>query len=206
MNPRLIYASITGYGRDGPWVELPGQDLLAQARSGVMWLNGLDTGAPVPIGLSIADMLAGHNLTEGILAALVRLGVSGRGGQVSTSLLECLLDLQFEVLTTYLNDGNRPPARAHRHGASAYLPAPYGVYPTTDGHIAIAMTPVDRLMQLLGMPEHRAFEKASLAFSDKQKILDRWPDDCPRIARSIGSTFCKRRIFGVPMFTTGANY
>ena len=71
-NPRLIVASISGYGEDGPWVDLPGQDLLAQALSGAMWLNGSASDGPVPFGLSVADMLAGHILVEGILAALVR--------------------------------------------------------------------------------------------------------------------------------------
>lgn len=172
INPRIVYASITGYGTDGPWVGLPGQDLLAQARSGVMWLNGPDDGMPMPVGLSVADMLAGHNLTEGILASLVRRGVTGKGGQVSTSLLESLLDYQFEVLTTYLNDGERTPARAGRYGAHAYLPAPYGVYATADGHMAIAMTPVDRLMNLLGMPEADDYADKALAFSHRQEILD----------------------------------
>lgn len=171
-NPRIVNASITGYGTDGPWVEFPGQDLLAQARSGVMWLNGLNGGAPMPVGLSVADMLAGHNLAVGILAALVRRGVTGAGGSVSTSLLESLLDFQFEVLTTHLNDGGRTPTRAERYGAHSYLPAPYGVYPTADGHIAIAMTPVDRLMQLLEMPDAAQFAEKSIAFTRRQEILD----------------------------------
>jgi CoA:oxalate CoA-transferase len=171
-NPRIVYASVTGYGTEGPWVGFPGQDLLAQARSGLMWLNGLENGAPMPMGLSIADMLAGHNLTEGILAVLVRRGITGKGGLVSTSLLESLLDFQFEVLTTYLNDGRRTPERANRYGAHAYLPAPYGVYATADGHIAIAMTPVDRLMVLLEMPGAAEFAEKSIAFARRQEILD----------------------------------
>jgi len=60
INPRLVYASITGYGELGPWVQRPGQDLLAQARSGLMWLNGDDGQGPVPFGLAIADLLAGN--------------------------------------------------------------------------------------------------------------------------------------------------
>ena len=172
INPKIVYASISGYGTDGPWVKFPGQDLLAQARSGIMWLNGFGAGAPVPVGLAIADMLAGHNLTEGILAALVRRGVTGKGGRVSTSLLESLLDFQFEVLTTHLNDGNRPPARAERHGAHTSLPAPYGVYGTADGYLAIAMTPVDRVMSLLGMSEAENYADKSLAFTHRQEILD----------------------------------
>jgi CoA:oxalate CoA-transferase len=152
INPGIVYGSISGYGHAGPWAALPGQDLLAQARSGVMWLNGNAASGPVPIGLSIADMLAGHVLAKGILAMLVRRGRTGLGGQVETSLLEVLVDFQFELLTTYLNDGGRAPQRAAAHGANAYLAAPYGVYPTQDGYLALAMTPLATVEALLDLP------------------------------------------------------
>lgn len=151
INPGIVYASITGYGADGPWAERPGQDLLAQARSGVMWLNGDADQGPVPFGLAIADMLAGAAAAQGVLAALVGRGRRGAGAHVETSLLEVLVDFQFEVLTTHLNDGRRPPRRSAFRSAHPYLSAPYGVYPTADGHIAIAMTPVDRLGALLAL-------------------------------------------------------
>ena len=154
LNPRLVYASITGFGSGGPWRDLPGQDLLAQARSGLLWLTGSRDDPPMPMGLAVADMLAGNALVQGILAALVARGVSGRGRLVETSLLEVLLDFQFEVLTTHMNDGGRPPTRAKEGGAHAYLGAPYGVYETADGYIAIAMTPsLDRLGELLGISD-----------------------------------------------------
>lgn len=149
INPKLVYASISGYGEEGPWVKRPGQDLLAQARSGVMWLSGNDGDGPVPMGLAIADMLAGAATAQGILAALVKRGISGKGSHVETSLLEVLVDFQFEVLTTYLNDGKRMPRRSGFRSAHAYLSAPYGVYEASDGFLAIAMTPIPRLQQLL---------------------------------------------------------
>ncbi|MDM0020947.1 CaiB/BaiF CoA transferase family protein [Variovorax saccharolyticus] len=152
INPRLVYAGVSGYGETGPWADMPGQDLLAQSLSGVTWLNGHEGDGPVPLGLSIADMLAGHVLTEGILAALVRRGITGEGAQVQTSLLEALVDLQFELLTTHLNDGQRPPARAGFRNANAYLAAPYGIYPTRDGYLALAMMPLERLAQTLPLP------------------------------------------------------
>lgn len=153
INPRLVYASITGYGGEGPWVARPGQDLLAQARSGVMWLNGDADQGPVPFGLAIADMLAGAAAAQGILAALVRRGITGRGRHVETSLIEALVDFQFEVLTTHLNDGGRMPTRSAFNNAHAYLSAPYGVYATKDGFLALAMTPIPRVADLLAMPE-----------------------------------------------------
>src|SRR3546814_14701830 len=104
-----------------------------------MWLNGDADDGPKAVGLSIADMLAGHVLVEGILAALVRRGIGGKGALVETSLLEALVDYQFEVLTTHLNDGGKLPRRAATDNAHAYLGAPYGVYRTADGWLALAM-------------------------------------------------------------------
>lgn len=150
--PRVVYASITGWGTEGPWVDLPGQDLLAQSRSGVTWLNGDAEQGPVPFGLAVADMLAGAAIVQGVLAALVRRGVTGKGAHVETSLLEALVDFQFEVLTTYLNDGNRLPQRSGFRNAHAYLAAPYGIYRTKDGWLALAMTPLAKLMPLLDLP------------------------------------------------------
>lgn len=187
LNPRLIYASISGYGERGPWAGLPGQDLLAQALSGVMWLNGSGDDGPVPIGLSLADMLAGHLLTEGILAALVRRGITGQGARIETSLLEAIVDFQFEVLTTYLSGNEQPPARATERNAHAYLAAPYGVYETADGWLALAMTPLDRLARLLDLPAlaaiakqpHGAFrrrDEAKQMIADllRQRATDEW--------------------------------
>lgn len=170
INPGIVYASITGYGSEGPWVDRPGQDLLAQARSGVMWLNGDHDQGPVPFGLAIADMLAGAAIAQGVLAALVRRGLSGQGAHIETSLLEVLVDFQFEVLTTHLNDGRRVPKRSEFRSAHAYLSAPYGVYPTADGYIAIAMTPLPRLESLLGLAELAQFADPKSWFAQRDAI------------------------------------
>jgi CoA:oxalate CoA-transferase len=82
----------------------------------------------------------------------VRRGVSGIGAHVETSLLEALIDFQFEVLTTHMNDGGRLPARSEFRNAHAYLAAPYGVYRTHDGWLALAMTPLDKLAPIIGLP------------------------------------------------------
>jgi len=151
INPRIVYGSISGYGEEGPWVKRPGQDLLAQARSGIMWLTGDESHGPVPMGLAVGDMFAGAALAQGLLAGLVKRGLTGQGSHVQTSLLETLVDLQFEVLTTYLNDGRRMPKRSDFRSAHAYLSAPYGVYEASDGYIAIAMTPIARLRELMDL-------------------------------------------------------
>src|SRR5690606_2491992 len=171
INPRLVYASISGYGEEGPWVGRPGQDLLAQARSGLMWLNGDEGQGPVPFGLAVADMLAGAAIAQGILAALVKRGISGKGSHVETSLLEALVDFQFEVLTTHLNDGRRLPKRSEFRSAHAYLAAPYGVYPAADGYLAIAMMPISKLVDLLVAEALSPYaDDPQVAFSKRDEI------------------------------------
>ncbi len=169
-NPRIVCASISGYGSDGPWAQFPGQDLLAQARSGVTWLNGDAGQGPVPFGLAIADMLAGATAAQSIMAGLIRRDATGEGVHIETSLLEALIDYQFEVLTTYLNDGNRPPHRAAVRSANAYVAAPYGVYDTADGYLALAMTPIARLAELLDLPELQEFTDPKSAFTHRDAI------------------------------------
>ena len=151
INPKVVYGSVTGYGTEGPWVDLPGQDLLAQARSGMMWLTGGAQDGPVAVGLPIGDVLAGAALAHGVLAMLFRRERHGIGGLVETSLMEVLADLQFELLTTWLNDGGRMPQRSGQNPAHAYLAAPYGVYATADGHVAIAMGKLDILAGITGL-------------------------------------------------------
>ncbi|UQZ86882.1 Formyl-coenzyme A transferase [Paenibacillus konkukensis] len=170
INPRIVYASVTGYGKEGPWRDKPGQDLLVQSLSGLVWLNGDSDQPPLPFGLAVADILAGAHLVQGILACLVRRGRSGEGGLVEVSLLESLLDFQFEVFTTYLNDGGRPPQRSSINGAHAYLGAPYGIYETQDGYIALAMGSVLKLGELLGCRELSAFADPKEWFARRDEI------------------------------------
>jgi len=172
VNPRIVYGSISGYGEDGPWKDLPGQDLLAQARSGLLWLTGSLDDPPMPMGLAVADMLAGNALAQGILAALVGRGLHGRGAKVETSLFEAMIDFQFEVLTTHLNDGRRPPLRSGVNGAHAYLGAPYGVYRTSDGYLALAMTPsLRKLADLLGVDGlERFYDDSGALLSHRDEI------------------------------------
>jgi crotonobetainyl-CoA:carnitine CoA-transferase CaiB-like acyl-CoA transferase len=170
INPRLVYGIVTGYGTKGPWVDKPGQDLLAQALSGVTWLSGDANQEPVPMGLAVADMFAAAHLVQGILACLVRRGTTGQGGLVEVSLMESVLDFQFEVFTTHLNDGGQLPQRSAVNNAHAYLGAPYGIYPTADGFIAIAMGSVPRLGELLNCPALLEFADPKTWFTRRDEI------------------------------------
>lgn len=170
LNPRLVYGIVTGYGREGPWVEKPGQDLLAQSLSGLVWLNGNADQPPMPFGLSVADLTASAHLVQGVLAALVRRGVTGRGGLVEVSLLESVLDLQFEVTTTFLNDGGKAPQRSRVNNGHAYLGAPYGIYATADGFLALAMGSILKLGELLELPALAQFSDPKTWFTQRDEI------------------------------------
>jgi CoA:oxalate CoA-transferase len=149
LNPGIVYGEVTGYGSEGPWVRKPGQDLLVQSISGVAWLNGDRDQPPLPLGLAAADMAAGVHLVQGILAALVRRGITQQGSYVQVSLLESMLDFQALEFSAFLNDGERAPTRCMLHNAHAYAAAPYGIYRTTDGFLALAEGSVTLLGQLL---------------------------------------------------------
>lgn len=152
LKPSIIYACISGYGDLGEWAQQPGQDLLLQAVSGLGWLSGNASDGPVPMGASVVDSLAGTYLAQGIMAALFKRNNTKEGSLVQVSMLESSLDFQFEVFTTYLNDGHQLPTRSAQTGANAYLAAPYGIYTTTDGFMALAMAAIDTIASLIDCP------------------------------------------------------
>ncbi len=148
INPRIIYAAISGYGKEGPWKNKPGQDLLLQAVTGLTYTTGNATDAPMPFGLSIADYLAGSQLVQGILASLIRRQKTNKGVLIEISLFESMLDFQFELLTTYYNSG-RELKRSNISNGNPLLGAPYGIYQTKDGYIAIAMMDIQVLANVI---------------------------------------------------------
>jgi crotonobetainyl-CoA:carnitine CoA-transferase CaiB-like acyl-CoA transferase len=148
--PTLIYASASGYGPDGPYAQRPGQDLLAQALFGVMAITGQKESGPRPVGVSVVDHHGAALLAMGILAALIRRERTGRGCRVDASLMQAALDLQAESLTAWLNAAQRPTAVApSRHIAGWYYPAPYGVYATRNGHLAVSLCPISALAKVI---------------------------------------------------------
>nr|WP_218870304.1 CaiB/BaiF CoA-transferase family protein [Herbiconiux flava] len=170
LNPSIVYASATGYGSEGPWATRPGQDLLAQSVSGLPWLSGSAADGPVPVGLSIADHLLSCHIAQGATALLVRRFRTGEGGLVESSLLEAMLDLQFELLSVRLNDDSIAVKRHGEHSAHAFLAAPYGTYPTLDGYIALAMNPIPKLGELLELPELTGMVDPQQAWDEQERI------------------------------------
>jgi len=149
INPNVIYGSISGFGQHPDLKDLPGQDLLLQSLTALTWLSGNQEDGPVPMGLSIVDMLAGAHLAQGILAALYRKATHNIGAQIQVSMLESAFDFQFETITTYFNDGGELPVRTKTNNAHAYLGAPYGIYKTKNGYLALAMGSIPVLASLL---------------------------------------------------------
>ena len=158
--PSLIYASASGYGPDGPYAQRPGQDLLAQALFGMMAITGERDGAPRPVGVSAIDHHGAALFAMGILAALVRRERTGKGCRVDTSLMQAALDLQAESLTAWLNAASRPASvGAYRHVAGWYYAAPYGVYATRDGHLAVSLCPLAALAKVIEEPRLASFSE-----------------------------------------------
>jgi crotonobetainyl-CoA:carnitine CoA-transferase CaiB-like acyl-CoA transferase len=151
--PGLIYASASGYGPDGPYAEKPGQDLLAQALFGMMAITGQAATGPRPVGVSAIDHHGAALFALGIIAAIVRQQRTEQGCRVDASLMQSALDLQAESLVAWINAPVKPPGpQAYRHVAGWYFAAPYGVYATRDGHLAISLSPLAVLAEALGEP------------------------------------------------------
>ncbi|HEX5117078.1 MAG TPA: CoA transferase [Pseudonocardiaceae bacterium] len=133
-NPRVVYASISGYGQTGPYSHEPGYDAIAQALSGVMSVTGEADGPPVRFGVSGADLAAGMWATVGILAALQERERTGRGQWVDVSLLDGQIAWLAYVAGGYFASGEIPA----RYGSAHPTIVPYQAFPTSDGHIMVA--------------------------------------------------------------------
>ena len=174
VNPKIVYGMVTGYGNEGPWKNKPGQDLLVQSVSGLTFLSGVDVDGPVPFGLSVSDIMCGNHLVQGIMAALIKRAKTNKSVLVEVSLLESILDVQFEVLTTYLNDGGKLPDRSGAKGsAHAYLSAPYGMYETADGYIAMAMGNLPNICAIINCDITDLYVEAGSAFENRDKLIVR---------------------------------
>ena len=170
IKPDIVYGEVSGYGNEGPWKDLPGQDLLVQALSGLTWLSNNQKERPTPMGVSVVDILAGTYLTQGILAALYRRGITGQSALVEVSMMEAVLDFQFEVLTCHFNDGRQLPRRSEVSNGNAYIPAPYGIYKTREGYLSLAMGDIPKLARLLECPPLESFTDKAEWFDRRDEI------------------------------------
>src|SRR6266576_2398797 len=137
INPRIIYASGSGYGSDGPYSHLPGQDLLIQAISGLGANTGTEEQGPTVSAAAVVDQHSASLLAMGILAALVNRSRTGEGQRVELVMMQAALDLQTEPVVYHLNGTTikRPKSPV----ADTFHSVPYGFYATSDGHLAISI-------------------------------------------------------------------
>jgi crotonobetainyl-CoA:carnitine CoA-transferase CaiB-like acyl-CoA transferase len=154
LNPALVYCNISGFGTSGPYRDRPSFDFVAQAMSGFMSVTGEPDGAPMRAGPPIGDLVAGLYGALGVCAALVRRGRTGHGETVGASLNNSLISMLGFLAANYLATGVLPPRTGNDHA----IVAPYGLFRTKDGEVALAPSQeqsYQRLVDALGMPELR---------------------------------------------------
>lgn len=152
VNPGIVYASISGFGQDGPYRERPGFDQIAQGMGGLMSITGLPDQGPVRAGVPIADLCAGLYAAMGIFVALLEREHSGKGQWVDSSLLAAQISMLDFQAARWLMAGDVPGQAGNNHPTSI----PTGVFETADGHINVAASGDQmwqRLCELLGAPE-----------------------------------------------------
>jgi crotonobetainyl-CoA:carnitine CoA-transferase CaiB-like acyl-CoA transferase len=168
INEGIIYASISGYGNVGTWKNKPGQDLLLQAITGVTWTTGNASDPPTAFGISVGDLLCGAQLVQGVIGGLIRRQKSGMGALIEISLMESIIDFQFELLTTYFA-GNQQPQRSEINNGHPLLSAPYGIYATADSYMALAMMDIHLLAKAINCPAVNSFAKTEV-FAKRDEI------------------------------------
>ena len=169
INPRIIYAAGSGYGSEGPYRHLPGQDLLIQAISGLGANTGTEAQGPTSSPAAVVDQHSATLLAMGILGALVHRGRTGQGQKVELVMVQAALDLQTEPVVYHLNGAKL--RRPRTPVADTFHSVPYGFYATSDGHLAISMAPIKAISEVLGSPSQLApYEDPAIAYSKRDEI------------------------------------
>jgi len=152
INERIILVSISGFGQDGPYGKRAGFDQIAQGMGGLMSITGAPGEGPMRAGIPVADLCAGMFAAQGTMLALLEREVSGKGQWVRTSLLEAMIQMLDFQAARYLKEGIVPGQAGNDHPTNI----PTGVFPTSDGHINIAVAGglmFERCCDALGHPE-----------------------------------------------------
>jgi formyl-CoA transferase len=199
--PQLIYASCSGYGQSGAYRDLPAMDLTIQAMSGVMAATGFIENGPVKTGPAVADFFGGIHLYGAIVTALYRRAVTGDGATVDVAMLEAVYPSLMSNLGLLLGSATPPPERTgNRHGGLAQ--APYNVYPTANGHIALITVSEQHwsaVARLIGQPElvdddRYCSNTARVAHIEEvDKIISEWTSEL-----TTADVFTTLRDAGVP--------
>jgi len=135
LNPRLVYASVSGFGQDGPWRDKPAYDIIVQGMSGMMSITGHPGGPPVRVGISLGDIAAGLFATVGIVSALYERENSGRGQLIDVAMLDSQLAILENAVARYLVTGEIPGPLGTRHPSIT----PFAAFPSADGYILVGV-------------------------------------------------------------------
>jgi crotonobetainyl-CoA:carnitine CoA-transferase CaiB-like acyl-CoA transferase len=168
-NPRLVTASVTGFGRVGPDSSSPGFDLLAQAGAGMMAITGTPEGGPTKVGVAISDLVAGCYATVGILAALTARERTGRGGHVETDLFSATLASLINVAQSALVTGQE----ASRHGNAHPQIVPYRSFAASDGEFVLAVGTDRQFARLARIVGHAEWEEDSRYRTNPARVANR---------------------------------
>lgn len=169
INPRIIYCAATGWGVSGPYADRPGQDLLVQGVAGASMSSGRSVDGPIPLGTALCDQLGAMHIVYGSLAALFWRERSDKGQRIDVSLLKATLAFQSQDFFTVQNLGRtfqRPNSGIAHPGNGA----PFGVYRTADGYLAIAMNPWVRVVESLGHPELLELDDPQILFEQRDDV------------------------------------
>ncbi|MBV9219744.1 MAG: CoA transferase [Methylobacteriaceae bacterium] len=172
LNPRIIYCSGSGYGESGPYVGRPGQDMLIQGLTGIAAATGRGDGPPVPVGSGFSDQVGAMNMVYAILCALHWRERTGEGQEIKVDLLTALLAHQGQEMLMAMNFGEdfeRPCSGIGHPG----MDAPFGVYPTADGWVTIAMSPYKRLVGVLGDDSLLVYDDPKVLFEKRDEIWEK---------------------------------
>ncbi|KAJ2144722.1 hypothetical protein IW136_001250 [Coemansia sp. RSA 678] len=165
VNPRLVYASITGYGQTGPYRNKPGYDVIIEAEAGLMHITGEEDGPPVKVGVAVTDIMTGLYTHGAIMAALLARDKTGRGQHIDASLLQTQTSILANIASSYLIGGQE----ARRWGTRHPSIAPYQVFATLDGSVCIGAgnnTQFASLCNAIGMPK-LALDKRFVTNADR---------------------------------------
>ncbi len=211
-NPRLVYASISGFGQTGPYATRPGFDQVAQGMGGLMSVTGLPGQGPVRVGIPIADLCGGIFAAYGITVALLEREQSGKGQWLHTSLLEAMVYMMDFQSARWTVDGEIPAQAGNFHPTSI----PTGVYRTKDGHINIAVFGGkiwERFAEAMGAPEwitdersrskanrsvHRDWLNAEIEKRLQENTSDYWIDTLNEAGVACGRINDMRDVFAEP--------
>jgi crotonobetainyl-CoA:carnitine CoA-transferase CaiB-like acyl-CoA transferase len=171
INPKIIYCASCGYGQTGPYVDRPGQDLLIQSMSGSTVLTGNADALPSATLPGIADLAASQLIVYGVCASLFNRERTGKGQRVDVNLYNAMLTMNVQEVSNYLNGGPIPqrPKTGYPH---PYVGAPYGIYPTADKYIALAMNPVNKVARLIGIDKYDDVGGINVFEGEEQIVKD----------------------------------